>query len=79
MSANGDGDTLEIIDIDKVKYNGNKTYGFASGTGKNYTVAPSEGGGAFRYGSVNNLPEKVVEFKPSSTADYKKFTLQKKQ
>ena len=79
MSANGDGDTLEIISgNNEVRYR-NKKYGLSAGVNKNYTVAQSEGGGAFRFGSENGLSEKFIEFKPSSTAEFKKFTLQKKQ
>ena len=73
MSANGDGDTLEIIDNDRVIYNG-KTYGLSAGGNKNYTVAQKDGGGALKFGSE----DRVVEFEPSSGAGFKKFTLQKK-
>ena len=76
MSANGDGDTLEITSVDNVKYNGNKTYGLGASGNRHYK---SKDGAELKFGDNNGLSEKVIEFKPPSTTEFKKFTLQKKQ
>ena len=58
--------------------NGNdisRTYGLSSGIKKNYV---SSEGAAFRFGSENNLSEKVIEFKPHNMQNYIKFSLAKK-
>ena len=73
-SANGDGDTLEIINADNVKYNG-KNYSIGANGDQKYN---NSSGTELKFGSKNGISERYIEFKPSSTADYKKFTLQKK-
>ena len=76
--------TLEIKNKNQEVYfagkdaNGNdisKTYGLSSGVKKNYV---SSEGAAFRFGSENNLSEKIIEFKPHNMQNYIKFSLAKK-
>lgn len=57
----------------------NTTYTLYSGVNKNYNSSSINGGTAnFRFGSVNKLDEKIIEFKPHNMQNYIKFALAKK-
>ena len=77
--------TLEIKNKDQEVYftgkdaNGNdisRTYGLSSGVNKNYR---SSEGALFRFGSVNKLEDKYIEFKPHNMENYIKFSWKQKQ
>ena len=73
--------TLEITGPDKVVFNGNNTsmsYNdiFARG-GKKY-ISRSYQNAELRFGSENDLDEKIIEFKPHNMQNYIKFALAKK-